>query len=97
MDTRHLTVVHGQGRPPASRPAGRRQAKSPRAVGKAGPAIAPTLPPPEPSFMRDSYAATAFAEVLAEVDARFVNEPSPQVSPTLKDVPGSTRKARQRA
>jgi DNA-binding transcriptional LysR family regulator len=44
-----------------------------------------------------SSAATAFAEVLAEVDARFLNEPSPQVSPTLAVVPGSTRKARQRA
>lgn len=42
-----------------------------------------------------SSAATAFAEVLAEVDARFADEPSPPGPPAVEVVPGSRRKVRQ--
>jgi len=41
-----------------------------------------------------SSAATAFAEVLAEVDARFADETAPDGSPALGSIAGSTPKAR---
>ena len=64
MDSRHLTVVHGRDRPTEARPAGRNQPVRPRPLAVAKPAVTPAPPPPEPSFMRDSYASTAFAEVI---------------------------------
>jgi len=42
-----------------------------------------------------SSAATAFAEVLAEVDARFEDEPSKGGSPALRGVAGPARTARK--
>jgi hypothetical protein len=42
-----------------------------------------------------SSAATAFAEVLAEVDARFADDPSPQAPAGVEVVHKSTRKARR--
>lgn len=42
-----------------------------------------------------SSAATAFAEVLAEVDARFADEPTRDGSPALESLPESPRKARR--
>jgi DNA-binding transcriptional LysR family regulator len=42
-----------------------------------------------------SSAAMAFAEVLAEVDAHFSDDPSPQVPAAVAVVPGSKHKARQ--
>ena len=64
MRSRRLTLVHAErGRTPAGTGGtGRRSRSSPSAVVRQG--STPSTPPPEPSFMRDSYASTAFAEVI---------------------------------
>jgi polyhydroxyalkanoate synthase subunit PhaC len=64
MDSRHLTIVHGRDHAAEGRPGGRKHPVHPGTRAVTRPAVAPTPPPPEPSFMRDSYASTAFAEVI---------------------------------
>ena len=64
MRARRFTLVQGQGGRTAAGAvgAGRRSRSSPPAVVRQG--STPPTPPPEPSFMRDSYASTAFADVI---------------------------------
>ena len=64
MRSRRLTLVQGQGGRTAAGAvvSGRRSRSLPPAVVRQG--STPPTPPPEPSFMRDSYASTAFAEVI---------------------------------
>jgi polyhydroxyalkanoate synthase len=65
MEARHLTLVRGKARTPQQRAPGRARAKPAAAKAPAPKARLPAVaPPPEPSFIRDSYASTAFAEIV---------------------------------